>query len=324
MALNTELLLTLKSLDRCGNKTALAIADVFTEDVKNIEELCHKWKSLKGKKYERYHQADLLKANQVAKHIIEESKAHGIGILSYFDERYPEILRHTINENGHVDAPAILYYRGNINVLKKPGIAIIGTREPTEAGIKAGTFFAENFAKAGFCIVSGLAIGCDTTAHKGALKASGPSVAFLPGGLDWESIYPKENLPLAKEIVEKGGLLLSEYPVHQSGNRYSLVARDRLQAGLSNATVVIQTALTGGTLHATQATLLANKPLFMVKYKHEEELKSDKVAGNNHFIKQKKAFALTSDNLQQGILMVKDYWKKYASIKTPKENDFFA
>ena len=230
MALNTELILTLKNLKGCGNKTVLSIAEFAPSQVQTIEDLCHFWPTLKGKKFEKYSATDLQEANRKALTIINDAEREGVGIISYYEEAFPQILRETINEDGNADAPLILFYRGNIKVLQMPGIAIIGTREPTEAGTQAGIYFAEKFAEQGFNIVSGLAIGCDTTGHQGALNVKGATTAFLANGLDWESIYPKENLELAKNIVESGGLLLSEYPVGQRGNSYTLVERDRLRA----------------------------------------------------------------------------------------------
>ncbi len=203
-----------------------------------------------------------------------------------------------------------MYYRGDISILKKPGIAIIGTREPTPNGIKAGEFFSAEFAKRGFNIVSGLAIGCDTTGHRGALIAKGATTAFLANGLDWDSIYPKENLSLAKDIVGNGGLLLSEYAIGQNCGRYGLVARDRLQAGLSLATIVIQTGVKGGTMHAVNATLASKKPLFAVAYNSDYDTNHDKVQGNNMLIKNKAAYPLRSTEIDNAITIINNYKNK--------------
>lgn len=83
-----------------------------------------------------------------------------------------------MDEDGKLNPPIILYYRGDIKALNKPGIAVIGTREPTPMGTKAGNFFAGELAKNGFNIVSGLAVGCDTTGHEGALSVGGTTTAF--------------------------------------------------------------------------------------------------------------------------------------------------
>lgn len=299
MALNTELLITLQLVKGLGNKTILGIAR--NTNVTTIEELCNYWPNLKGIRFEKIQTEDLLQANRVAHRIIDTCELQKIGILSYFEEQFPQQLKRCVNAEGKEDPPIVLYYRGNLEALNRPGIAVIGTREPTRNGIKAGLYFSKELAKRNFNIVSGLALGCDTTGHQGALEAGGFTTAFLATGLDWDSIYPKENKELAKSIVENNGLLLSEYYIGQQTGRYSFVARDRLQAGLSYATLVIQTGEKGGTLHAVNATLASKKPLLMVKYKYNEDLISDKVKGNEKFIREGKAIALGNNNLEEVI-----------------------
>lgn len=321
MALNTELILTLKNLKGCGNKTVLSIAEVAPSQVQTIKDLSDFWTTLKGKKFEKFTTTDLQEANRKALTIINDAEKEGVGIISYYEEAFPQILRETVNEDGNADAPLILFYRGNIKALQMPGIAIIGTRAPSEAGTQAGIYFAEKFAAEGFNIVSGLAIGCDTTGHQGALNVKGTTTAFLANGLDWKSIYPKENLELAKNIVENGGLLLSEYPVGQRGNRYTLVERDRLQAGLSYATLVIQTSLRGGTMHAVNATIKAQKPLFMIRYKNMNGQTGGKAEGNRVFLEEGKAHALTSGSFEEALAIIRESVER---INKPKiKNSLF-
>lgn len=307
MALKSEFILTLQQLKGIGAKTILDIANNIDYNVETVDDLCKMWQSLKGKKFEKINSEDIYLANRNALKIIEASKNDGIGILAYYDNDFPAILKRCVNEEGKDDPVILLYYRGNLKALVKPGIAIIGTREPTENGIIAGKHFAKEFAKENFNIVSGLAIGCDTTAHQGALSANGTTTAFLANGLDWDSIYPKENLELAKQIVKNGGLLLSEYPIGQNCNRYALVARDRLQSALSYATIAIQTGIKGGTMHAVNTTIVSRKPLFMVEYKMEVDYNHDKVQGNNKLILEKKAHPLRSDNIRDAISIIDSY-----------------
>lgn len=310
MALNTEIILTLQQLKGFGTKTIIGISKMGT-NINSIKDLCHFWKTLKGKKYESVQEDDLYDANKAALRVIDACQRESIGIVSYDEPLFPKMLRDCINEEGKEDPALLLYYRGNIDALQKPGIAVIGTREPTHSGVEAGQFFAREFAKQGFNIVSGLAIGCDTAGHEGALSIEGgTTTAFLANGLDWSSIYPKENLELAKRIVENGGLLLSEYPIGQSCNRYSLVARDRLQAGLSYATIAIQTGIKGGTMHAVNTTLKARKPLFMVRFKSAADNNHDKVQGNNKLIQEGKALPLGSETLDDAIERVRETIKK--------------
>ena len=320
MALSTEMILTLQQLDGVGNKTIFKIADQADTHITTMESLCKFWKSLKGKKLQSITADDLEDAHRVALRIISKCKSEDVGIISFYESIFPEILKSCVNEEGKLDPPILLYYRGNLDVLKKLGIAAIGTREPTRNGILAGKHFSGEFAKRGYNIVSGLAIGCDTTGHQGALAVGGATTAFLANGLDWDSIYPKENLDLAKEIVVKRGLLLSEYPVGQSCGRYGLVARDRLQAGLSYATVVVQTGVKGGTMHAVNATIQSKKPLFAVEYKTDEDTSNEKVQGNIKLVKEQKAYALRSTGIDDACSIIE---KAHKSINPVQQQSLF-
>lgn len=301
-----EIAITLQQLDGIGNKTILSkIASNITTPILNVSDLYALWSTLKGKKFESIATEDIEDAYIAARRIIDNAKREGVGIITYFDNKYPEILKQCTDENGKLDPPLVLYFRGNIKALEMPGVAIIGTREPTSNGIKAGEFFAGEFAKRGFNIVSGLAIGCDSNGHRGALSVGGVTTAFLANGLDWDSIYPKENLDLAKEIVANNGLLLSEYPIGQCCGRYGLVARDRLQAGLAKATIVVQTGITGGTMHAVNATAAAKKPLFVVEYRNPADMNHEKVQGNIFLIQEKGAHPLRSNEIESAIELVR-------------------
>lgn len=297
MELSKDIILTLKQLQGVGNKTIFKIVQQVKQPLTSIEDLCDFWKNLKGKKLESISKDDIIEAYDNAKKLIERSAEASIGFISYYDTMYPDILRETINEDEKLDPPLILWYRGDLNVIKMPSVAFIGTREATNEGVLGGTYLSGEFAKRGFNIVSGLAIGCDTCGHKGALKAGGKTTAFLANGLDHNSIYPSENKDLAEDIVSNGGLLLSEYPIGQSVNKYSLVARDRLQAGLSLATVVIQTGVNGGTMHAAKTTLLANKPLFVVKFKDEATNNHEKCQGNKYLVNRGAKYISGRDNI---------------------------
>lgn len=304
--LSHEIVLTLQQIEGIGNKTIISkIGSIVTSPISKLDDLFTLWASLKGKKFESISFDDIRDANIIAKRIINQTENENIGIITYYDNEYPEILRQCTDEKGKLNPPLLLYFRGNLKALEIPGVAVIGTREPTPTGVNAGEFFAGEFAKLGFNIVSGLAAGCDTTGHKGALKANGITTAFLANGLDWESIYPKENLELAKKIVANNGLLLSEYPIRQSCGRYGLVARDRLQAGLARATIVVQTGETGGTMHAINATIASNKPLFVVDYRNDADLSHEKVQGNIMLIRDKNAIPLRSNGIDSAVAIIR-------------------
>lgn len=159
---------------------------------------------------------------RAARHIMRLNEDLGIGMISRYEENFPKMLLGTVDESSKPAVPSLLYYKGDLSVTQRPALAVIGTREPSPAGKMAGEYYASAFAAIGVNIVSGLALGCDTTGHRGALDAGGVTTAFLAHGLD--STYPQENTDLAMEIVGKGGLLMSEYPVGTRVNRYNLVA----------------------------------------------------------------------------------------------------
>lgn len=218
---------------------------------------------------------DFSEAARRAQRLLEKSEALGIGYVCRLDERFPHRLFETVDEKGKPAVPHVIFYKGDLSILDRPSLAVIGTREPTAEGKAAGEYYAKTFASLGVNIVSGLALGCDTAGHKGAIAGGGLTTAVLAHGLD--TIYPPENEDLAAKILETGGLLLSEYPVGTPVNRYNLVARDRIQAGLSGAVLVIQTKIHGGTMHAVRAAQSVGKPVLVVDYKVDL---GDVIAGN--------------------------------------------
>ena len=300
MGLTKEQILTLTFLKGIGPKKILSIGTTINDrelHVDSYEGLHEVMKGMKDKKIQNVSLDDLNAAYRDARKTIEYSESKGIGLLGYYDEEFPQNLRNTINEEGKLDPPLLLWYRGDLSVLSTTGLAVIGTREPTKVGVAGGEYLAGEFAKRGLNIISGLAIGCDTCGHKGALKVGGKTTAILANGLDHDSIYPEENQDLAEEIVNSGGLLLSEYRIGTTVNRYNLVARDRLQAGLASATLVIQTGVKGGTMHAANATLMANKDLFVMQFKDEVTNNHEKCLGNTYLIKKGAKYIKGSDNI---------------------------
>ena len=300
MGLTKEQILTLTFLKGIGPKKILSIGTTINDrelHVDSYEGLHEVMKGMKYKKIQNVSLDDLNAAYRDARKTIEYSESKGIGLLGYYDEEFPQSLRNTINEEGKLDPPLLLWYRGDLSVLSTTGLAVIGTREPTKVGSAGGEYLAGEFAKRGLNIISGLAIGCDTCGHKGALKVGGKTTAILANGLDHDSIYPEENQDLAEEIVNSGGLLLSEYRIGTTVNRYNLVARDRLQAGLASATLIIQTGVKGGTMHAANATLMANKDLFVMQFKDEVTNNHEKCLGNAYLIKKGAKYIKGSDNI---------------------------
>jgi len=320
MALSKEQILTLTCLKEIGIKgvgpqkifAIGAAIDARELEIKSYEDLAKLMSGMKEKAINKVSLANLNDAYKVAQKIIETSCQSNIGLVGYYDNEFPDVLRKTVNEDGKLDPPLLLWYRGDFSITKLPGFAVIGTREATPEGIAGGTYLAGEFAKRGFNIVSGLAIGCDTCGHKGALKVGGKTTAILANGLDPNSIYPTENQDLAEEIVQNGGLLISEYRIGTPVNRYSLVARDRLQSGLSLATLVIQTGEHGGTMHAATATLQAKKPLYTIYFKNEKARQHEKSLGNALLERQGATYIKGEDNIDE----ISDKIKSWKPIQT--------
>ena len=316
MALTKEYLLAIKSFEGIGTVKLLKIGN-YVED-KNIaisspSDLVPILDDLKIKvKKEKVTTEMLQKALGVARRTIEYNLQAGIGITTYYDEDYPSILRDTINEDGKLAPPMVLYYKGDLSITRMPGLAVIGTREITDFGKKAGSYLTQEFSRRGFCIVSGLAIGCDTVGHRGALDVGGKTIAFLAHGLD--TVYPPENEGLAQQIVDNGGVLLSEDPVGMGVNRYNLVARDRLQASMSLATLVIQTGVQGGTMHAANTTLQYPKPLYAIKFKNNEENEHEKSLGNALLVEKGAKYISGGDDIDAIAESILNYQKPRTTL----------
>lgn len=174
--------------------------------------------------------------------LLDLHKRRGIQVVSILNNSYPPLLR-LID-----DPPLILFVKGNMRACAElPAVAIVGTRNVTPSGEKVATKIAAYFSEKGFSIISGLAKGIDTAAHRGAVQASMPTVAVFATPLD--KVYPAENRNLAESILETGGAWVSELPLMKAVHRNSFVERDRIQSGLSSAVIPVQTDIKGGTMH---------------------------------------------------------------------------
>ncbi len=166
-----------------------------------------------------------------------EHDSHHIVALGQDD--YPELL-------SQIPAPPLLLYvNGNVDALQLPSLAIIGSRNPTRGGLRNSLEFARYLAKSGFSIVSGLAEGIDTAAHRGAMDAGGKTVAFLGHGID--RVYPAANRDLA-HAISGSGALVTEYPLGARPLRHHFPERNRLISGLSLGTLVVEAARRSGSL----------------------------------------------------------------------------
>jgi DNA processing protein len=181
----------------------------------------------------------------------------GIRTITIEENDYPSSLKQIPNP------PKILYYRGTIKKYE-PLISIVGTRKCSSYGRQITFDIAGKLSDAGFVVVSGLAPGIDTFAHTSAVKRNKRTIAVLGTGLDEEFIYPKENIELSRKIVENGGCLISEYPPQTKAASFTFPRRNRIIAGLSPATLVIESNQTGGAMITASYALSYKRKLFAV------------------------------------------------------------
>jgi DNA processing protein len=176
-------------------------------------------------------------------------------VVPFTDPRYPVLLRELPS------CPIALYVAGNVGVLNDPQLAIVGSRNPSPAGLDIAFEFAESLAGCGLGITSGLADGIDSAAHRGALKAQGVTVAVLGSGVD--VIYPRINRALGDEICRQGALI-SEFPLGTPPRRENFPRRNRIIATLSLGTLVVEAARRSGSLITARLAADHGRELFAV------------------------------------------------------------
>lgn len=196
------------------------------------------------------------------------------------DETYPKRLLNCY------DAPTLLYYRGSADLNTQKIVAIIGTRNHTDYGRHLVEQLIEGLANTGVLVVSGLAYGIDYAAHKESLKNKLETVGVLAHGLD--KIYPAAHTATAKEMVQHGGLL-TEFRTDTKPDKHNFPSRNRIVAGMSDATIVVETDIKGGSMITAELANGYNKDVFAFPGRVTDK----KSAGCHHLIKNNKAVLLT-------------------------------
>ena len=187
--------------------------------------------------------------------VIETILANGASLLTPQDFEWPEQL------NDLANPPIALVVKGNLNVLKTPSLAIVGTRNPTNYGARIAGDFAAGFVDREWAIVSGGAYGIDSFAHKGALIAEGLTIAIIACGVDIN--YPAGNARLFSEICESGAIV-SEFMPGQKALPNRFLTRNRLIAGLSKATLVVEAAFRSGSLRTARDAAEIFRPVMAI------------------------------------------------------------
>ena len=176
-------------------------------------------------------------------------------VIPLGDPRYPRLLLEA------ADPPLLFYAQGRVELLQAEGIAVVGSRNPTPQGVENAKAFASQLAGAGLTVVSGLALGIDTAAHEGALEGPASTVAVVGTGLD--RVYPSRNLKLAHRIASIG-LIVSEYPLGTPPLPLHFPPRNRIIAGLTRGTLVVEAALRSGSLITARLASESGRDVFAI------------------------------------------------------------
>jgi DNA protecting protein DprA len=229
-----------------------------------------------------------------ADNILTSCRETDIAIFPFASSGYPLRLAELS------DAPVVLYVKGQPAILNALSIAVIGARNATRDGQWMAYKLGKALAEQNIIVVSGLAAGCDTAGHKGALDGGWPTIAVLAHGLDM--IFPPENENLAADILWRGGALVSEYPPGSKPEPHTFTQRDRIQSGLSEAVILVQSPIDGGAMH-TMRYCREQQRLSAVCVPNEYDPK-EVYAGNMYILREKRGFPIRDENSLKDLLRI--------------------
>ncbi|TNF28416.1 MAG: DNA-protecting protein DprA [Bacteroidetes bacterium] len=230
--------------------------------------------------------ASAVRNSQVLKDAQQEvdfAEKNNVRVISFLDEDYPSRLKHCD------DAPVVLYVKGNGNINCERSVAVVGTRNATRYGKEMTEKLVEELSVPRVTIVSGLAYGIDIAAHRAALKNSIPTIACLAHGLD--RIYPQLHTQVANEMLDNGALI-TDFPIGTKPDRENFPKRNRIVAGMADATIVVEASAKGGALITAELANGYNRDVFALPGRIGDEFSE----GCNRLIMQLKAALITSGN----------------------------
>jgi len=275
--------IALTKIPNIGNVHAKSLMQVFKEPSQIFKTSKFHLEKIEGIGFVRANSIKTFKDFDVCKKEMEFIQKHAIDALFFTDERYPKRLLNCY------DSPILLYYKGSSNLNAPKIISIVGTRNNSEYGKQICDKFIFDLKLKDVLIVSGLAYGIDTIAHRAALNNDFETIGILAHGLD--RIYPSANKPLAKEMIFNGGLL-TEFMSGTNPDKQNFPNRNRITAGICDALVVIETSKKGGSLITAEIANDYNKDVFAFPGK-ATDIKSE---GCNKLIQLNKAHLITHAN----------------------------
>lgn len=238
--------------------------------------------------------------------ILEQSSKITARIISLADPLYPPLLKQIY------DPPILLWVRGDPRALSYSGIAVVGTRTPSAYGRDCAIKFSAAISKAEISVISGLAYGIDTFSHQSTLDHGSVTVAVLGSGIDF--IYPQQNIGLAKQIIEKGGAIVTEYPPGTKPDAGNFPVRNRIVSGLSLGVLVVESGLKGGSMITADLALDQNREVFAIPHM----VGRASGAGGNHLIKRGAAKLVENlDDILQELSIQYDHKVSDSAPKSP-------
>ncbi|MEP7373128.1 MAG: DNA-processing protein DprA [Chitinophagaceae bacterium] len=276
------------------------VSDIFKAKKRELEKI-EGIGSIKAESIKSF--TDFLKAEEEIA-FIEKYKIKPLFIT---DKDYPKRLLNCY------DSPTLLYYKGDTDLNRDKIISIIGTRSHTEYGKQITEQLVEELTEQNVMVISGLAYGIDAIAHKAAVKNNLPTIGVLAHGLD--QVYPSQHTALAKEMLKAGGGLLTEFRSKSKPDKHNFPTRNRVVAGISDATIVVETGLKGGSMITAELANNYNKDVFAFPGK----VTDTKSAGCNYLIKNNKAVLLT-DARELVELM---NWEEHKKPMLKKQRELF-
>jgi DNA processing protein len=220
-------------------------SDLLQKSVSDIEALI-------GRKLNAW---DVDSSRRTAQKAAERARVRGINMVSWQSPLYPPLLREIY------DPPVLLFFRGKLPDPESPLAAVVGTRKPSPASCAQAFDIARGLGRGGISVVSGLAIGIDSFAHRGNIEGGAPTVAVLGSGVD--EVYPSSNRVLALRVLETGGALISEYPPGTGPRKWTFPARNRIISGLSRGVLIVEAPRKSGALITARFALEQNRDLWV-------------------------------------------------------------
>jgi len=243
--------------------------------------------------------------------LFDELAKENIEILTVNDDVYPPQLKEIAS------APPVLYIRGSRDILRQKSIAVVGSRKFTEYGRRIAENICRDLVRTGLSIVSGLALGIDGIAHDATLAANGATAAVLGTGIDDETIYPREHFNLARRIIENGGALLTEFPPKTPSLKQNFPARNRIMAGLTLGTLVVEAAENSGSLITAANALEFNREVFSVP----GDIFSPQSAGANELIKRGAKLVTSSADILEELNLSRAQPALSLNVFEPRTNE---